>query len=217
MKRLMFLIIVSFLFVSCSEENNFFIVIDGGGQDDSGGDPDESIVLTFDTLPQELPLYNMSSQHALIDYRGFSWDNDGIAGGWGFGVYNTSNSTPQSGSIYVMNRHGKNFLGITFERSVQFEGAYFAKAAKNAGMSVFDPGAFSANRIRLHYFDANLALIRVSNWLVLGAQPKLIAADIIVFRIVVEHDIDNPLNNPSFGISDAEWYSMDNLTYMKIK
>ncbi|MDF1544244.1 MAG: PEP-CTERM sorting domain-containing protein [bacterium] len=158
-----------------------------------------AFILGFDNIPAD--------QTALDYYGGIYWDNAGSDYGWGFGTYNTTNSTPYSGSNYVLNRGGKNFLGFTFEQTSFFNGAFFSSTMANAGAY-----NYMANRVRLHYYDYNQTLICSSNWVDVSLTPTWIGAGFDVSRVVVEHDTDNPLNN-GFGLEDAEWFSMDHVVY----
>ncbi len=167
-------------------------------------------IITFEDILDELPDYDMKKQHALITFKDINWDNDGIPGGTGWGVYNTTNSQARSGNNYVMNRHGKNFLGFTFPRVVKFIGAYFAMATNSNMMDPYDPSGYSAVKLKYHFYDNDLNFMYSSDWFDLNETSEFFAANVEVRRVVIEHDILNT-TSAQFGITDAEWFSMDDL------
>ena len=172
----------------------------------------QTVTESFEDILVELPAYNLSDNHALTSFKNIEWDNDSIAGGWGWGVYNGSNSNPSSGSYYVINRHGKNFLGFTFGEEVNFTGASFAKATPNVSISPSLPEAHAASSIRFHYYDQLSNLLDSSEWFTIGLTSSFFSVNVKCFRVVVEHDIDNP-TTAAFDITDAEWFSMDDVSY----
>lgn len=172
------------------------------------------IVLSFEEVDDDIPDYNFYTQHALIDFKDISWDNDGIAGGYGFGVYKTVNSIPFSGSFYVINRHGINNLGFTFPQTVHFKGAAFARASLRYDIPVYENASYSAKRVRYHFYDEDNNLLETSEWFDLSNKPEFFKANIFCKRVVVEHDTDYPFDNVDWDIVDAEWYAMDDITFI---
>jgi hypothetical protein len=151
--------------------------------------------------------------HAMYTYGNVDWDREGPEFGWGWGVYNTSNSIPSSGSNYVMNLHGKNFLGFSLGEPTLFEGAYFAKASIQNWLDVDDSRSHAADSIRLHYFDASDNLIGTTPWIYLTKQPQWFAANQVASRIVIEHDTVNAFPNDAHGEPLAKWYSIDHMVF----
>ena len=170
--------------------------------------------VTYEDILAEIPEYPWWLQHAIIEFNNLNWDHDGVPGGWGFGVYNTVNASPMSGTHYTINRHGKNFLGFTFPDRVHFKGAAFARASLRWDIPISDPASHSAHAVRYHFYDLEGNQTGTSDWFEIEEEPMFCRVNVFCARVVVEHDVDNPMDNVNHNISDAEWYMMDDVTYI---
>lgn len=176
----------------------------GGGSGTGSGGINE--VVSFEDLVPNTVV-------ALRDYSGIQWDNDGLDVGWGWSVWNVPNSEPASGQQYAINSHGKNYLGLTFDQRVIFQSISVAQCSRRMSIPVEDPESFAAQRIRLHYFDAEEHEIGLSEWFELGRQPIVINGQVRLSRLVIEHDADTSYANDMHGVPQANWYSIDDLTF----
>jgi len=154
-----------------------------------------------------------NTSFALTDYGGLEWDREGPQTGWGWSVWSTSNTLPYTGTNWLVNTHGKNFVGYTFPGTVYFNGAFFTKSSRTNTVDIDDPGSNTAEMIRLYFYDSNLVEISVSDWFALDRYPTWFAAEIDVHRIVIEHDTLNVFDNSGKGVPDAEWYSTDYIVF----
>jgi len=151
-----------------------------------------------------------NTSFALTNYNGLEWDREGPQTGWG---WSTSNTLPYTGTNWLVNTHGKNFIGYTFPGTVYFNGAFFTKSSRTNAVDIDDPSSNTAEMIRLYFYDINLVEIGVSDWFALDRYPTWFAAEIDVHRIVIEHDTFNVFDNSERGVPDAEWYSTDYIVF----
>ena len=165
---------------------------------DTSGSP-----VDFETAP--------ANQSALVSYGGILWTD--YVTGLGYGVYNTANSSPYSGNNYILNLAGARILRFSLPGPQYLNGMFVTRCSRKDNIDRDDPAAYSADSVRLHYYNLAGAPIGSSDWFVLQRYPTWMAVGREVQAVRVEHDGQNAFDNSSHGEPLAKWYSIDYIVY----
>lgn len=150
----------------------------------------------------------------ISNYGGILWDySPDPRYNTGWTVWNTPNSIPADGLQYAVNTNGENFLGFGFDQPTLVQSLSISKCSRRVEVDVDDSLSYSAEEVRLYFFDCDGNCFAITSWIPLYRFPTNIECELVVSRVEIEHYAEYGFPSGPGQSSDQNWYSIDAVRY----